>query len=93
MTVGAQRLKVHVLVVVVVAIDVMHIDSNHGEAAVRETTRFAPRIPMGGVLVFDDLHWPGGAVERAHDLAVHLGFVDLYPLVSGVVMQRQGLGA
>lgn len=29
-------------------IDVMHIDSNHGEAAVRETTRFAPHIPVEG---------------------------------------------
>lgn len=67
----------------------LHIDGGHTEQAVRDATRFAPMVDVGGILVFDDLHWDGAYVERAHELAQAMGFVDLYELGTGVVMQRR----
>jgi predicted O-methyltransferase YrrM len=69
-------------------IDMIHIDGNHTEQAVRDVSRFAPEVRDGGILVLDDLEWAGGGVGRARDLAVSLGFVELYRLGSGCVMQR-----
>lgn len=70
------------------SIDLLHHDANHGPQAVADVKRWAPAIRVGGFLVIDDLDWPGGHVMRAHDHALDLGFVDLYPLDRGCVMQR-----
>lgn len=69
-------------------IDLLHHDANHGPQVVADIARWAPAIRVGGILVIDDLDWAGGHVARAHALAVDLGFVDLYPLGTGCVMQR-----
>ncbi len=42
-----------------------------------------------GILVLDDLTWAGGHVQQARDVAIDLGFRDLYPLGTGVVMRRE----
>lgn len=69
-------------------IDLLHLDGNHGEQAVRDVERFASRVEVGGVLVMDDLPWVGGHVQRARDRAVAIGFRRLFPLGTGEVLQR-----
>lgn len=76
-------------------IDVLHHDANHGPQAVLDIERWAPAVRVGGFLVIDDLDWPGDQapdavrhVRRARDRALDMGFVDLYPLDTGCVMQR-----
>lgn len=70
-------------------IDLLHIDGNHGEQACRDVQRFAPRVPIGGILVMDDLGWEGGHVRRGYEAARASGFVELYELGTGCVMQRR----
>lgn len=72
-------------------IDVLHHDANHGPQVVLDIDRWAPSIRAGGMLIMDDLDWPGGHVVRARDHAVELGFVELYTLGTGCVMQRVDL--
>lgn len=69
-------------------IDLLHVDGNHADQARLDVERFAPSVPAGGILVLDDLSWHGGHVRRAREIARDLGFDDLHPLGSGVVMQR-----
>lgn len=69
-------------------IGLLHLDGNHGEQAVSDVERFAAAVVPGGILVMDDLHWQGGHVLRARDRALELGFAELYPLGSGMVLQR-----
>lgn len=70
--------------------DLLSIDGNHGEQAVRDVERFASRVSLGGILALDDLDWDQGHVRRAHARAKELGFVDMYPLGTGIVMRRAG---
>jgi predicted O-methyltransferase YrrM len=70
------------------SIGLLHIDGNHGEQAIADVARFAPSVNVGGVLVLDDLHWSGGAVERAYEAAQRMGFVEQYKLGTGCVMRR-----
>jgi predicted O-methyltransferase YrrM len=72
-------------------IDLVHIDGNHGEQAVRDIERFGGRVPVGGWMVLDDLHWDGGHVTRGRERAVAMGFVDRYPLDNGCAMQRTSI--
>jgi predicted O-methyltransferase YrrM len=71
-------------------IDLLHHDANHGPQVVDDIERWTPAIRIGGMLVLDDLDWAGGHVLRARDRAVELGFVELYSLGTGCVMQRVG---
>lgn len=70
------------------AIDLLHLDGNHGEQAVGDVDRFATAVVPGGILVLDDLGWTGGHVRRAQARAVEMGFVEKYPLGTGIVLQR-----
>lgn len=69
-------------------IDILHHDANHGPQVLLDVERWAPAVRVGGCLVIDDLHWPGGHVKRARDLAVEMGFLELYKIGTGCVMQR-----
>ena len=60
------------------SIDVLHHDANHGPQAILDIERWASAVRMGGLLVIDDLDWPGDHVQRARDRAIELGFVELY---------------
>ncbi len=71
-----------------VPIDVLHIDGSHTDQAVRDVERYARKVRIGGVMILDDIRWAGGGVTRAHELACKLGFEGLYPLDTGIVMQR-----
>jgi hypothetical protein len=70
------------------SIDLLHHDANHGPQAVADVERWTPAIRVGGIFVLDDLDWAGGHVVRARDRALELGFVELYPIGTGCVMQR-----
>jgi predicted O-methyltransferase YrrM len=77
------------------SIDVLHHDANHGPQVVADIERWVPSIRVGGLLIIDDLDWPGDLypdavrhVRRARDRALELGFVELYLLGTGCVMQR-----
>lgn len=74
-------------------IGLAHVDGNHADQAVRDVTRYAPHIELGGYLVLDDLEWVGGAVRRAREVALGLGFVERYMLGSGPVLQRVAMSA
>jgi FkbM family methyltransferase len=69
-------------------IDVLHHDANKGPQVVRDIDRWAPAVRVGGLLILNDLAWQGAHVYRARDRAIALGFVELFPLGTGVVMQR-----
>ena len=70
-------------------IDMLHVDGNHREQAVRDVERFAPKIRVGGIMILDDLEWEGGHVQGAASLAKGLGFDPLYRLDKGLVMLRR----
>ena len=69
-------------------IDILHHDANHGPQVVVDVERWAPAVRIGGLLILNDLGWEGGHVQRAMAHAVTLGFVELYRLGTGSVMQR-----
>lgn len=69
-------------------IDLLHVDGSHTEQAVRDVARFGRAVRIGGIMILDDLDWAGGGVQRAHGLALQIGFIELYKLGTGVVMQR-----
>jgi predicted O-methyltransferase YrrM len=75
-----------------VSIDLLHVDGNHAEQALRDVQRFAPSVPVGGILVLDDVAWSGGHVRRAYEWAAEDGFKALYPLGTGTVLQRVSQG-
>lgn len=58
--------------------DLLHIDGNHQEQAIRDAERFGNRVRLGGVVVCDDLKWQGGAPLRAIDTLEDMGFVELF---------------
>lgn len=70
-------------------IDLLSIDGNHTEQATRDVMRYCPHVRLGGIAVLDDVEWEGGGVAAGVDKARAMGFVDLYPLDKGIVMQRR----
>jgi predicted O-methyltransferase YrrM len=74
------------------AIDLLHVDGSHTEQATRDVARFCPLVRTGGIAVLDDVDWHGGHVSRGVALARSMGFADLYPLGTGLVMHRRAGG-
>lgn len=72
-------------------IDLLHVDGLHTEQAVRDVMRFAPKVPVGGIVVMDDTSWQNSGdapVARAVDTLKKMGFQSLYLLGTGEVFQR-----
>ena len=65
-------------------IGLLSVDGNHGEQAIKDIQRYAPKIKVGGFLVADDIGWTGGAVEKAVGLLPEMGFVELYRVADKV---------
>jgi len=59
-------------------IGLLSVDGNHGEQAIRDVERYAPKVKRGGFLVADDIEWTGGAVGKAISLLPSMGFVEMY---------------
>jgi predicted O-methyltransferase YrrM len=75
------------------SIDILHIDGNHGDPAIRDVDRFCPHVRVGGIVIMDDIGWEKTerittAVELAITALPDLGFVKLYDLGTGAVFQR-----
>src|SRR5260221_169952 len=66
----------------------LHLDGNHGPQALKDAQKYGPLVPVGGLCCLDDLNWEGGNVLRAMDCLRLMGFVELYMLDSGVMLQR-----
>lgn len=74
-------------------IDLLHVDGQHSEQAVRDVKRFAASVREGGLVILDDTSWKNGEdapVQRAVHVLLEMGFRSLYPLETGEVFQRTG---
>jgi len=69
-------------------IGLLHVDGSHGDTAVGDMMKFAPKVHPGGFCVTDDTTWHGGAVARGEQRLIGLGFKKLYALGTGAVFQR-----
>ena len=69
-------------------IDFAVLDGNHAEQAIADVDRVGKRVPVGGVVYLDDLKWTGGAVGRAAENLVKMGFRKLYGRDQGAFFQR-----
>jgi predicted O-methyltransferase YrrM len=58
--------------------ELLHIDGNHTDQAVKDAERFGSRVKLGGVVVCDDIMWIGGGVLRAIDTLENMGFHEVY---------------
>lgn len=58
--------------------DLLHVDGNHQEQAIRDAEKFGPLVRLGGIVVCDDLKWQGGATLRAIDTLEDMGFVEVF---------------
>lgn len=72
------------LVFVPEVIDLLHVDGNHSEQAVKDVDNYATRLRPGGILVMDDIDWAAAAAARVRELK----FSFLYALGTGAVFQR-----
>jgi hypothetical protein len=73
------------------AIDILHIDGQHTEQAIRDVQRYASKVPVGGYVVMDDTGWTNngiGHVSMAVHLLLEMGFGDGEPLEAGAVFRR-----
>jgi len=61
--------------------DILSLDGNHSEQAVRDAERYGPNVRLGGICICDDLHWQAGGVLRAVDALEDQGFKELYRVV------------
>lgn len=71
-------------------IDLLHIDGNHGDQALKDAQRYAVKVRVGGMCCLDDLDWSGGAVRRAEAFLKSIGFIELYRIGTGAMYQRVG---
>lgn len=65
-------------------IDLLHIDGQHTEQAIRDVNRFAAKVRLGGIVCMDDLLWQNNGVEhvrQAVEALLALGFVELHRTV------------
>jgi len=70
-------------------IGIWHADGNHGEQAIRDVQKFAPKMASGGIIVMDDLNWSGGGVKKACAALESLGWIEYAPLGTGSMWRRK----
>lgn len=69
-------------------IGLLRVDGNHGEQALRDVERFAPKVVRGGYVFLDDLNWKGDAVETARGWLIKNGFKLVHTLNVGSSTDR-----
>lgn len=69
-------------------IDLLHLDGNHSDQAIRDVDRFAPSVRVGGLVFMDDIGWEGGGVLRACAKLKGMGFAALYEIDTGAMFQK-----
>jgi len=70
-------------------IGLAHIDGNHGDQAVKDAQRFAPKMAQGGVIVMDDYGWAGGGVRKACAALECAGWSEYAQLGTGGMWRRR----
>ena len=70
-------------------INVLHLDGNHSDQAVRDVQKFAPKMANGGIAILDDYSWSGGGVRKACAALESLGWIEMYRLGTGGVWRRK----
>ena len=58
--------------------EVLHIDGSHVEANIRDAERFGAKVPLGGIVIMDDIQWTLGCVLRAIDTLEEMGFEEVF---------------
>lgn len=73
--------------------DILHIDGSHVEPAFRDAERFGGKVPVGGIVVMDDIQWTLGCVMRAIDKLEEMGFEEVFRSENGAwnILQRKEL--
>lgn len=69
-------------------IDVLHVDGQHTEQAVRDVERYAARVVRNGFVFVDDISWSLGGPQRAVDRLLTMGFVKIFDCDTGAMFQR-----
>lgn len=69
-------------------IQMLHIDGNHSDQAVKDVNRFAPKCISGALCFCDDLGWTGGGPLRAVAKLKSMGWRELYTLDTGAMFQK-----
>ena len=69
-------------------IQLLHVDGNHSDQALRDAERYAPLVPVGGYTYLDDLGWQGGGVTRAMYAIQEMGFEKQYDRDTGAMFKR-----
>ncbi len=83
-------------VIVPAEINLLHIDGQHAEQAIRDVDRFASRVPAGGIVVMDDVNWQNNGVAHVA-IAVHhlleMGFGQGVELETGAIFRRERINS
>jgi predicted O-methyltransferase YrrM len=69
-------------------IDLLHIDGQHTDQAVRDAERFGSKVTRGGFCFTDDDEWDGGGPAAACKRLMEMGFVPRYKCGTGTAFQR-----
>lgn len=69
-------------------IDLLHVDGQHTDQALRDVERFATKVRCGGFCFTDDDNWSGGGPAAACKRLLEIGFVPLYKSGTGTAFQR-----
>lgn len=69
-------------------VDILHLDGQHTDQAVRDIERFAPRVRVGGFVFVDDINWSGGGVARSVEKLLSMGFVKIFDRDTGAMFER-----
>jgi hypothetical protein len=67
-------------------IDLLHIDGQHTEQAVRDAKKFASQVTLNGYCFVDDITW--GEVADVPYFLKDMGFVEVHRVDTGVMYKR-----
>lgn len=69
-------------------IELLHVDGNHSDQALRDAERYATLVPVGGYTYLDDCLWEGGGVTKAMYAIQAMGFEKQYDRDTGAMFKR-----
>lgn len=69
-------------------IDVLVVDGQHTEQAVRDVEKFASRVRPMGLVYVDDIEWSSLGPKHAVEKLLTMGFVKLFDRDTGAMFER-----
>ncbi len=69
-------------------VELVHIDANHSEQAVKDVQRFIPHMSSRGTWILDDYAWSGGGVRKACAVLERAGWHECYALGTGGIWRK-----